>query len=56
MDLQAYLNGKLTIDQQALTTTGTVAFNPKNGSNATVAALTGNLTITLDRANHWEAG
>ena len=52
----SYLNGKLTIDQQALLTTGTVAFNPKDGSNATVAALTGNLTITLDRANHWEAG
>ena len=53
---KAYLDGKLTIDQQALTTTGTVAFNPKNGSNATVAALTGNLTITLARGTHWEAG
>ena len=48
--------GKIVIDQQALGTTGTTVFDPRLGSNATVAALTGNLTITLNTTSHWTAG
>ena len=50
------LDGKITIDQQTLGTTGTVAWDPREGSNATIAALTGNVTITLDTTSHWKAG